>query len=294
MNILSRKHINEIEKCLNQWGSVLNRSKCDKGELMFQHGIVPPLHLRFVDDWLQIKTDLGIADGNAQIWSALTWNGLLDGAAKFSLNPQDRTLRLRAEIPLEGETDIATDLFLTLTGIERAVSLLHGKDSQDAHLRPIAVSTTKLHDAEMTLQELLAETGWTFVERSEGNFVIDLEHKGNFYQALIEHTPEGFRRVSVVLTDWDTYTPESRAALAVMLLSASDVIRMVRPVAEQRNDRIVARFEVHIASRANSALLGRGLSALSVACRYCAREANILNIERIAERYLAIRGIVNE
>ena len=146
----------------------------------------------------------------------------------------------------------------------------------------------------MPLRELLADTGWQSVEHAGGNLMVDLDSGSDFRQALVEAGPDGRLRASVELARWESHVPSSRDAMAVLLLTASSVVRMVRPVAVIRDDRITARFEFWLVSNAGSALLGRGLAALSVACRLCSREAAILNNERIAERYLAVRGFTSE
>ena len=64
---------------------------------------------------------------------------------------------------------------------------------------------------------------------------------------------------------------------------------MVRPVVEDFGDRMAARFEIRFSPDALPALLEQGLSSLSVACRLCGREADVLCNRRIAEMYLAVR-----
>ena len=144
-------------------------------------------------------------------------------------------------------------------------------------------------EAALPLEQLLIEAGWPFTERSEGNYMVELDGYGDFRQALVKADPDGSRRASVELAEWEAPAPASKVALAVLLLTAAGVIRMVRPVVEDFGDRMTARFEICFSPDAGSALLEQGLSSLSVACRFCGREADVLCNRRIAEKYLTVR-----
>jgi hypothetical protein len=290
MNCLANEHAREIDACLGKWSGAVKRPADALWELTLRDGCAPPVRARLMEDWLQFDAHLGAVAGLDQIWSALEWNGKLEGAAKLALDPAGRLLRARAEIPLDGECSVAQDLAATLSGIERAAGLVRIDSDREGEEHPDPITAPSQDPAAPPLRQLLADAGWQFVERPGGSFMADLECGGDFRQALVQAGPEQDSRASVELACWESHAPASRDALAVLLLTASGAVRMARPAAEQSGDRIAARFEVRLASHASPALLGRGLAALSVACRLCGREAAILNNERIAERYLAVRG----
>ena len=124
--------------------------------------------------------------------------------------------------------------------------------------------------------------------------MVELDDKGDFYQALVSTEADGSRKAWVELAACEMHTPSSQNALAALLLTASDVIRMVRPVVEDRDGRIVAGFGIHFSPNPGPVLLDRGFSSLYTACRLCGREADALNTMRIAEEYLAVRHFTAE
>ncbi len=290
MNYPVNEQVHQIESCLEQWGAVVNYSSDARWEMMLRNGDALPIRARLIDDWLQIRSELGSASEKTSIWSALELNVRLDGAAKLALDIQDRSMLVCAEIPLDRDTPVGPDLDATLAGFEQAAFLIRGETIQVAESQPRAATYPLPQEATLQLRELLAEVGMSYVERPGGSFMVDIENKRDFHQALVEKKPNGSCRASLELGRWDSHVPASRDALAVLLLTASGLIRMVRPVAEKCGERITVRFEIQLAPHASSALLSRGLAALSVACRLCGREVNILNNERIAGQYLAVRG----
>ncbi len=294
MSHLTVEHVHEVDSCLRQWGIIVSHSADAFWEMTLRNASASTIHVRLIEDWLQIDAKIGSPVRNSNIWSMLRWNGLLEGAAKFALNISDGSMAVQAEIPLDREAAVAPDLDATLSGFERASILVHDDSGCEANIQSRAVSIPSRQKPPLVVHELLADAAWSYVERPGGIFVVDLESKGDFRQALIEVRADGSLRASVELARWESQVPVSCNALALLLLMASGAIRMVRPMVENRGNEIDARFEIRLSSNANSALLGRGLAALSVACRHCGREAVILNNERIAEQYLAVRGFITE
>lgn len=292
MNPTANGHAHEIDRCLREWSTALQRPADALWEFTLQNGSALPVRARLIEDWLQLDAELRSATDSTHIWSALEWNGRLDGAAKFALGLSGRLMRLRAEIPLDGEVAVASDLTAALAGFERAASLENGGAGQK-QARPHAAALPSQPEASLPLRELLADAGCQSAERPGGSLMVELESGSDFRQALVEAEPDGSWRASVELARWESHVPASRDALAVLLLTASGAVRMARPSAGESVDGIAARLEIRLASHASPALVGRGLAALSVACRLCAREAAILRNKRIAGRYLAVRGFTN-
>jgi len=294
MNYMAAKHVQSIRECFSRWGNILRQPNEAQWDLVFRNGSALSVQANLVEDWLQIHADPGAAAGSTRIWEGLKWNSGLDGAAKFVLDFPARSLGIQAEIPLCEEVNIMPGLNATLSGFERAASLFHDPSSRATDAETKSPGERAAQDSTLPLQQLLTEADWPVTERSEGSCAVELDSKNDFHQALIKTEQDGSRWASVELATWENPTPVSLKALSVLLMTASGVIRMARPAAEDRGDRITARFEIRFSPDASPALLDRGLSSLSVACRLCGREAALLNNRRIAEEYLAVRQFTIE
>ena len=223
----------------------------------------------------------------------LAWNGLLAGGAKFALAPSDRTVRVRAEIPFEDDPDLHALLAEALEGFRQAQQVLReGSISAPAPDGPAAPpSASRSEPAGARLADLATEVGWPFVTRSSERLAVELDGGRTFHQAILEEYSGGAIRATVELVSWDSASPESSAALAVLLLATGGLVRLARPVLEDSGAGVGARFEVRSSALRTPAWLGRALSALSVACRLCGREAAVLADAGIARDYLALRGL---
>jgi hypothetical protein len=298
MNYLAAKYVQPIQECFSQWGGIIQHP--NESQWMIVSNRAPDLSLRanLIENWIQISADTGAVAEHGLIWSVLRWNGELEGSAKFSLGSTSRSISVQAEIPLDNEVSIIPDLSAALAGFERAAPLVHNPSSPEfdpkKNTNPRSACEEVERESASSLQQLLSETGWPFTERSGGSCMVELDHKGDFQQALIETDPDGSRRASVELVVWESPAPVSKAALAVLLLTAAGTIRMVRPVVEDFGDRITARFEIRFSPDASPVLVDRGLSSLSIVSRFCGREVTVLNNMRIAEQYLAVRHFTIE
>jgi hypothetical protein len=294
MSYLAARYEQSLRECFGRWGEILQHPAQAQWSINSLKGPELSLQARVDEDWLQIRADTGAAAENGRIRSVLQWNGRLDGAAKYALNREGRSISICAELPLDDEVSIVSDLDETLAGFGRAASLVKDASGRKPHRKasPRVESARDgvSQESVSPLQQLLTEAGWPFAERSEGSCMVELDSRGDFYQALIETEADGSRRASVELADWESPAPASKDALAVLLLAAAGVIRMVRPVVDDFGDRMTARFEIRFTPGASPALVDRGLSSLSVACRFCGREAAVLNNLRIAEKYIAVRN----
>jgi hypothetical protein len=298
MNYLAAKYVQPIHECFSQWGEIIQHSNEPQWIIASNRTSNLSLRANLIENWIQISADTGAVAGHSLIWSVLHWNGELDGAAKFSLGPASRSIGVQAEIPLDNEASIIPDLSATLAGFEQATSLVHNPSGLESDLKTNTNAQSVCEGAErvsaQSLQQILAEAGWPFTERSGGSYMVELDSKDDFHQALIKAEPDRSRRASVELAVWEAPAPVSKAALAVLLLTAAGTIRMVRPVVEDFGDRIAARFDIRFSPDASPALVDRGLSSLSVVSRFCGREVIVLNNMRIADQYLAVRHFTIE
>jgi hypothetical protein len=295
MNYLASNHLPVIEECFRNWGEISGHPSEAQWELVSHNEPCLSVQASLDDDWLQLRADTGIAAGNGRTSRVLQWNGRLEGAAKFSLRRESRSIGICGEIPLHTESDIVPSLAATLAGFGQAALLIHDSSVRDADAKPKETCEKPAQESTPALHQLLADTAWPFTERSNGSCMVELDSKDDFHQAPIKIGPDGCRRASVELAVWETPAPASKDALAVLLLTAAGVIRMVRPfIVENPGGRMTAGFEISFLPDIYPSLLGKGFSSLSIACRFCGREAVALNNSRIAEEYLAIRHFKNE
>jgi hypothetical protein len=143
------------------------------------------------------------------------------------------------------------------------------------------------------LRRVCEDIGWKFTERAAGKYVVDLEAQGEFFQATVEQRSVG-ALVSADVTRSNALSESSRHALAVLLLRAGAIVRMARPAIEEDESQIGARFEVAFGEQPRAFELAHALSALSVACSLCAREAKAMRDEIIAKEYLTIGSHVSQ
>ncbi len=294
MRYQAGRHVHSIQECFRQWGQIQSGQAGARWDLRSRNVPDLLLHAYAFEDWLCIHADpCGLVE-NLSPWEALIWNGRIDGAARFFYKLPGQMIGIRAEIPLVGEGGIVPGLVATLAGFEQAASLVQDPSSREANSESQSTHEESARESASTFAQLLVETGWPFTERAGGSYMVELENKGDFYQALMETRPDGSHMTSVELVAQGTFESVSREALALLLLTASGAIRMARPVVEDFNDRIAARFEIRLSDGADAAFLNRAISSLSVACRFCVREAAVLNNLRVAGKYLAVRNSTNE
>ncbi len=137
--------------------------------------------------------------------------------------------------------------------------------------------------------ELCREADWPFTERSEGCVAVALEMQRQPFQAVVQLRPNGGLIASVTLAGGQEPPGDlHRRALALLLLSASRSVRLARAAAvEEADGRFEARLEAALRPGAGAGDLTDALSALSVACRWCGPEAELVHENSlIAETYL--------
>ncbi|MEK6324276.1 MAG: hypothetical protein AABN33_21770 [Acidobacteriota bacterium] len=271
---------------------------------------------RTVDEWFVLDAPLTDRIARGEMWDLLLMNASLEGLSKFVLMPDNRSVHLRADIPLldeeycesDSEGEINDDLTLRVleacAGLKAAFRMFRGETSNEHALplgappAPAAIPrespSVQSEGADKSrvqeLQRLCGDAGWPFIERSAGKLVVDLEARGGFYQALVEQRSAG-ADVSVEVALFDDLAPTSRQALSALLLKTGALVRLARPSIEKKENQIAARFVVGFATMPAAAELAHALCSLSVACSMCGREARAIKDETIARDYLAIAGI---
>jgi hypothetical protein len=80
-------------------------------------------------------------------------------------------------------------------------------------------------------------------------------------------------------------------ALCLFLFRANAALRIVRGFFERNGGAVAAGFEVCLEGGSEPAEAGHALAALSVACRHCAKEMEVLKDAALAGLYRSARGL---
>lgn len=218
----------------------------------------------------------------------LRWNAELDGFAKIALAPGPWQVRLRAEVPIDEEADMAARIAGTLRGMQDAYQRLAHKVSAPAAAQPAAKATTS--HASGSLSALLRETGWLFQERSGGVAAVEIAIRGASICVSLHELPGG-AHAALELLRMDAPAAVSATAVAALLLCAGSSLRLARPFAADADGQLVCGFEVRSAGAMTAAELVHALEALVVAGWACKEEVHSLLDNAVAGSYLAIRKL---
>jgi hypothetical protein len=240
-----------------------------------------------VDDWLLLTADYDEntlpEDTPQPSWETLlAWNSAVSGGVKFVLSPERRVC-LRAELPcLEGcaSPEAAAAAAAGFAAAQR----LWGQ--VDVSPRAVPLPPTAALPAQLI--QLCTESGWAVNTRADDTLVVDLDVAGGHWQAHFLSLPSQEILALVELATIDAAATASREAIAILLLLAGGALRWARPAVRVIGDRCVAVFEVLLSPVPTAADLLDTLSGLSLACRWCAAEANTLLDESAAQEYLRV------
>ena len=228
-------------------------------------------------DWMQLCAVPAMTFDKTDPWDLLGRSARLEGLCKYVLPPRSTQVHLRAEFPLDGQPRLQGYLEAACRGF------LAGAATQRCEKSP-----TESWDGE-PLSELCAAAGWPYSEKDEDRGRVELETGDEFHQALVERR-DGEIHTWVELAHADSFGKESRAALAVLLLRSAGAIRLARAATRDEGKEVAAGFEVVLAQEPSATDLNHALSALSVACRTCGREAGELQDPELATSYLLLQS----
>jgi len=231
----------------------------------------------------------------------LQWNAALQGGVKFGLRSWPSGLaisgvdtfpiQILAEVPLEQEhlpLKLSHQVNQVALGFAQAFEKLgNGMQGQE---RLVQKDSQPVLEPNNVLS-LCQESGWPFVERERERFMVTLEVSHGFYQATVAATPAGLR-ISADLGEERFPYPPAQEAVARLLLGACGHLRLVRGIlTENAGDLSTIGFEVVLDETPSIAELTHALSALSLACESCGKEATVLvENQEVAQLYLAHQG----
>lgn len=233
--------------------------------------------MRHAGSWLELSAPTSESVTPSSTWVLLTRNASLDGAARLAVSAGASAAHLRADVFIDDHVDLDKRI---AAACEDMCAASRGVN---AETHPSAGPHTR------RLVELCGEAEWPCAEREAGDVSVPIDVGFDVYQARLELTPDGRLRAMVDLADAAARGSTARAAMALLLLTASDVVRAVKGVAITRDG--VDRFGLAVAGErhCSSAAIDRSLSALTVACRAVGREMHALGREAFASDYLAWR-----
>ncbi len=227
-------------------------------------------------------------DAGAAEWALLESNALLPYGVRSARRPGTAALKLRADLPLGLECDLADGISRICADMPAAADRLSASGSSQPEAEPAPADLAVTRE-EASLSSLCAEAGWDCVARA-GGVSVPLDVPGESQTAFVGNGAGVCARVTQL--SCENLTEQSRSAIGKLLLAASWLVFMARPIAgvNAESGWHSAGFEVAFHSRPSARELDTGLKALSVACRICGREALALRDPELAEAYLAVRG----
>ena len=298
----TRAHEKLITNALEQEAASVKHVAPKSWDLSLANGRLAAASAR-IDDagWFLLDAPLDHGTGakrtalsGKRLHDYLKWNAELTGGAKFVVEPRDRSARLRVEIPLDlGErADPAGQVHLACQGCKAALEKLCDGRKERHSVSLVDLSRGRADTSRCDLLRLCRETGWGFVERSSGRISVELEVLNGSHSAILAERENGDISASVDVAVWTSLSGASRRSLDLLILSTAGFVRMVRPAVVKEGDKSRARFEMVFSSPCRPAQLAHALSALSLACRFCAQECRLLQKdETIAREYLSAMSV---
>jgi len=248
---------------------------------------------RLEDEWLILEARVrgrkrqAAPCASRKLLQILELNGQLGGGARVALT-SDGLPRVKAEIPVGRGVPIDVRIKQAASGLKCAARALFRKRTREQGSAEDVAANARASDYDM--RPVLDEAGWSYVERSGGKLAVTLEAPDAFHQAIVKCHGDETVRIAVELASDGSLSPVRTQALALLLLTVSDTVRMARPTIEAA-DGYAARFEVTFGSPPCAAEVAHALAALSVACRLCAKESKVLCLhDGVAQEYVCSRG----
>ncbi|MCP4896931.1 MAG: hypothetical protein GY906_08140 [bacterium] len=248
--------------------------------------------LRVDDGWLRLDTAPPGPTQGHDPWRLVCLNRQLHGTAKLAYPSQCAQVRLRSEIPLDDDVDVAHLLIDALLGIEAGYNALSGATGA----APAgADSDHTIPDSREDVAQLCVTAGWPVRAKGDRTWSTTLACTRTYQQATLFDEGNSGVLVRTDLLHCGELSELCRHALGSVLLSASGSLRMVRASVASGEEESVVGFEVRIPESCSGAELIHALAALSVAGDLCSAEVALLaQSETIAHEYLDLRGQLRE
>jgi hypothetical protein len=240
-------------------------------------------------NWIDLTIPLSVPPASEpHAWSLLRCNGHLAGSNRVAVLPGRVIAHLRADLHVGGAIGGSSVINTLSDGLRQAERSWRTLGSTSDV--PCA-STEPVHQTEAErFVGHCAEAGWRTVTRPSGEIVCPIDARGTTYTARFASVTSDSPHVLVDLVEAQALTPASREATALLLLTASAVVRSIKGLAAVRDGVEWLSIATALDSLESPDAIDRALSALSVACTLVAPEALALGDEPLARSFLAARG----
>ena len=247
-------------------------------------------HIR--DGWLQLSAPLrrDRIGRTADLWPLLGRNAHVSGPTRLALAPGRRSPQLRADLWIEDGEDeeIASRVVSLCEDIRQCARAFPGSTALESQ-RPPGPGPRPSTDAGRVV-ELCAEAGWPCATRATGDAVATIDAGAASYTARFEPGAHDALGIVVDVFEAGAYSPDSRAAAALLLLAVSSTVRLVKGVARQRGGGETGAMVAWCPGPVSAPAVDRALASLAVACEIAGREALALGDLSTARAYLAWQG----
>ncbi len=251
-------------------------------------------------EWLHFETPLPCRHANAlpgprQSLGLLQANAFLPSGTNYGIDARRRGTYLVTDVLVQDDQADVGDLASAVQGwfdafcSIRATAPSQRSANSDRSVQPPHTPLTVDHDAGEATRSLCDRTGWTYHERRNGQLAITLDVPEQFCQAQASLVGTRGYRLSTALSMPANVSAKSSHAIAVLLLTASHVVRVARAVALADGNKWAYRWEVVWPRLPTEVQFQSGLSALSIACRMTVGELQALCDRSIAGTYLMLR-----
>jgi len=247
---------------------------------------------RLDDDWLSMNVSVSHAGNDRDsLWRAVRINGYLQRDCRFAC--WDAACALRSDIPAASPETLDERVAWTCDGLRKAHDMLSDggwKAEESERTKPDP-------DHRAALEQHCRDARWEPIVSGDDAFPVrvKLDARHRLHKAGLALYPSGAVHIEVTIGSIRTgeLTTASRTALALLLLRASAVVRMIRGFARTQGELTYLGFGVTCApTAALTAELAHALSALSVVCSLCSREeTEVLTNEAMAALFLRTQGM---
>jgi hypothetical protein len=281
-----------VGESLKKCAPLVERVGQGEWNFILNNGSMLLVSARADEHWLQLDAPINGSESQVDPWQLLKLNQRLGGLSKVASITGKSGLRARAEISLDEEVDMHRRLKEACSGLKSAAGSFHGEGPEKPTGNPAKAGPGENNQRDAAgLRKLFEASGWTFTERSEAKLAIDLETRGGFYQAIAEQEPGGGVSLAVELTRDTGFRECSKRSIGKLLLRASAMVRLARPIVKEEGEETTAYFEVRFQTAPCASELGHALSALAVASRLCGKTADAMRSEVVAANYLTYQGL---
>lgn len=239
------------------------------------------------DGWLEVVAPANtIPLSPLMMWRALRFNATQSGPLHLAVAPGNDRPHLRGAVFAGDKTNFKARVDELC---ERARAILVALNSRTRPSGAIldwesTEASTAQPDGQRLIQ-LCAELDWPHIARGADGVDVMLEC-GHAHQARLQLTNTGGLTALVDLVDARSLTPVSRTATALLLLTASAVVRGVKGVVIQRDGVEHVDLAAACENPRSAGDVAQALGALSVACDLAGRETHALRHEALAREYL--------